>query len=259
MGQKVNAKGIRLGYIIDWDSKWFSKHDMPGLIEEDQLIRKYLRSRLRQAAVSKIGIERAGKYLKVNIHTARPGIVIGKKGQDIETLIKEIEGITGSKGAVNVSVLEIQRPELDATLVAEGVAFQLEKGMGFRRVLKKTMERSMQGGAQGIKIQIGGRLGGAEIARREWMREGRVPLQTFRAEIDYGFVEAHTKMGRIGVKVWIFRKEHYKKTEREMMDEVAKLVEKERLQELAKANDLGLLDKGPVAAPVTDIVADDVQ
>lgn len=251
MGQKVNAKGIRLGYTADWDSKWFSKRDVPALIEEDQLIRKYLRNKLRQAAVSKIAIERAGKYLRVNIHTARPGIVIGKKGQDIETLIKQIEGISNSKGSVNVSVLEVQRPELDAQLVSEGIAFQLEKGMGYRRVMKKTMERTMQGGAQGIKVMVGGRLGGNEIARREWMREGRVPLQTFRAEIDYGFTEAHTKMGRIGVKVWIFRKEHYKKTEREMMDEAAKLVEKERLVELAKAAEEGKLKIEPII-PVDD-------
>ncbi|MBI4217548.1 MAG: 30S ribosomal protein S3 [Elusimicrobia bacterium] len=234
MGQKVHPKGIRLGYTADWDSKWFSKRDVPALIEEDQTIRKYLREKLRLAAVSRVLIERAGKYLKVNIYSARPGIVIGKKGQDIENIIRDIEQITGLKGAVNVSVLEIQRPELDARLVAEGIAFQLEKNTSFRRALKRAMERTMQGGAQGIKVMVGGRLGGAEIARREWMREGRVPLQTFRAEIDYGFTEAHTKMGRIGVKVWIFKKEHFKKTEREIMHEAAKLVEKERVDELAK-------------------------
>lgn len=246
MGQKVHAKGIRLGYIADWDSKWFSKKDVPALIEEDQLIRRYLRDKLRLAAVSRIAIERAGKYLRVNIFTARPGIVIGKKGQDIEQLIKDIEGITGLKGSVNVSVLEIQRPELDARLVAEGIAMQLERNIGYRRAMKKAMERTMQGGAQGIKVMVGGRLGGNEIARREWMREGRVPLQTFRAEIDYGFVEAHTKMGRIGVKVWIFKKEHYKKTEREMLAEAAKLVEKDRLQEIARAVEEGKVKVEPL-------------
>lgn len=246
MGQKVHPIGIRLGYTADWQSKWFSKHDMPALIEEDRLIREYLRNKLRLAAVSRIIIERAGKYLRVNIHTARPGIVIGKKGQDIEHLIKDIEQITGLKGSVNVSVLEIQRPELDAKLVSESIAFQLEKNTSYRRAMKKTMERTMQGGAQGIKVMIGGRLGGNEIARREWMREGRVPLQTFRAEIDYGFTEAHTKMGRIGVKVWIFKKEHYKKTEREMMAEAVKLVEKERLEELAKAVEEGKVQPGPI-------------
>lgn len=255
MGQKVHPKGIRLGYIADWDSKWFSKKDVPALIEEDQLIRRYLRDKLRMAAVSRINIERAGKYLRVNIFTARPGIVIGKKGQDIEQLIKDIEGITGLKGSVNVSVLEIQRPELDARLVAEGIAFQLERNIGYRRAMKKAMERTMQGGAQGIKVMVGGRLGGNEIARREWMREGRVPLQTFRAEIDYGFVEAHTKMGRIGVKVWIFKKEHYKKTEREMLAEAAKLVEKDRLQEIAKAVEEGKVKIEPLIPVEPEIPA----
>ncbi len=260
MGQKVHPIGIRLGYTADWQSKWFSKRDMPALIQEDRLIRTHLRDKLRLAAVARIIIERAGKYLKVNIHTARPGIVIGKKGQDIENLIREIEQITGLKGSVNVSVLEIQRPELDAQLVSEGIAFQLEKNTSYRRAMKKTMERTMQGGAQGIKVMIGGRLGGNEIARREWMREGRVPLQTFRAEIDYGFSEAHTKMGRIGVKVWIFKKEHYKKTEREMMADAAKLVEKERLEELAKAVEEGKLQSGPAVvieeAAETEVMPD---
>jgi len=235
MGQKVHPIGIRLGYIADWTSKWFSKKDFPHLIEEDQMIRRYLKDRLKMAAVAKIVIERAGKYLRVNVYTARPGIVIGKKGQDIENIIKEIEDISGLKGSVNVSVLEIQRPELDAQLVSESIAFQLEKGISYRRAMKKSMERTMQGGAQGIKIMVSGRLGGNEIARREWMREGRIPLQTFRADIDYGFTEAMTKMGKIGCKVWIFKKELYKKTEREMLDEAAKLLEKEKIEEIAKA------------------------
>ena len=215
-------------------------------MEEDQTIRRYLRAKLRLAAVAKIGIERAGKYLRVNIFTARPGIVIGKKGQDIETIIREIEEITSLKGSVNVSVLEIQRPELDAQLVADGVAFQLEKNISYRRAMKKTMERTMQGGAQGIKIMVGGRLGGNEIARREWMKEGRVPLQTFRADIDYGFSEAMTKMGKIGVKAWIFKKELYRKTEREILDEAAKLLEKEKIEELAKAVEEGKISTEPV-------------
>ena len=234
MGQKVHPKGIRLGYIADWDSKWFSKRDFPTLLEEDQSIRKYLRDKLKLAAVSRVVIERAGKYLRVNIYTARPGIVIGKKGQDIENIIKDLEELTGLKGSVNVSVLEIQRPELDAKLVSDSIALQLERNIGYRRAMKKSIERTMQGGAQGVKIMVGGRLGGNEIARQEWMKEGRVPLQTFRADIDYGFSEANTKMGKIGVKVWIFKKELYKKTEREIIDEAAKLVEKERIEELAR-------------------------
>lgn len=235
MGQKVHPKGIRLGYTADWDSKWFSKNDFAVILEEDLAIRRYLKDKLKYSAVGRVLIERAGKYLKVNIYTARPGIVIGKRGQDIENIIKDIEQISGLKGSVNISVLEIQRPELDSQLVSEAIAIQLEKNSGYRRTMKKAIERTMQSGAQGIKVMIGGRLGGNEIARREWMREGRVPLQTFRAEIDYGFTEAHTKMGRIGVKVWIFKKEHFRKTEREMLNEAAKIIEKERMEELAKS------------------------
>ncbi len=257
MGQKVHPIGIRLGYIADWTSKWFSKKDFPVLLEEDQMIRRFLKDRLRLAAVAKIVIERAGKYLRVNVHTARPGIVIGKKGQDIENIIKEIERITGLKGSVNVSVLEIQRPELDAQLVSEGIAFQLEKGISYRRAMKKSMERTMQGGAQGIKVQVGGRLGGNEIARREWMKEGRIPLQTFRADIDYGFTEANTKMGKIGVKTWIFKKELYKKTEREMLDEASKLLEKEKILELAKAVEEGKLKPEPLL-PIDDSPEDEI-
>ena len=252
MGQKVHPKGIRLGYIADWDSKWFSKKDFAKLLEEDQSIRKYLKQKLKLAAVARVGIERAGKYLRVNIYTARPGIVIGKKGSDIENLIRDIEEITHLKGSVNVSVLEIQRPELAAQLVSEGIAFQLEKNISYRRAMKKAMERTMQGGAQGIKVMVGGRLGGNEIARREWMKEGRVPLQTFRADIDYGFSESNTKMGKIGVKVWIFKKELYKKTEREILDEAAKFVEKERLSELAKAAEEGKISVEPLV-PVEDV------
>jgi small subunit ribosomal protein S3 len=181
--------------------------------------------------------------------------VIGKKGQDIENIIRDIEDLTGMKGNVNVSVLEIQRPELDAKLVSEAVAFQLEKSVGFRRAMKKSIERTMQGGAQGIKIMVGGRLGGAEIARQEWLKEGRVPLQTFRADIDYGFTEANTKMGKIGCKVWIFKKEHYKKSEKEIMEEAAKLVEKERIEELAKGVEEGKI-KAETMIPIEEVAED---
>ncbi len=231
MGQKVYPKGVRLGYIKDWDSKWFNPREMPALIEEDFKIRAFLKDRLKLAAVSKIGIERTGKYLRVNVFTARPGIVIGKKGADIEGLRTAVEAMTGRKTTINV--MEIKRPELDAQLVAEGVAMQLEKQIGFRRAMKKAIERAMQSGALGIKIQVAGRLGGAEIARTEWLKEGRVPLQTFRADIDYGFTEARITMGTIGVKVWIFRKELFQKTDADLMDEV-RVIEKEKLEELAK-------------------------
>ena len=230
MGQKIHPEGMRLGYIKDWDSRWFNLRQMPELLEEDRRIRQYLRRKLQGAAVSKIVIERAGKHLRVNIHTARPGIVIGKKGADIENLRKDIETMTDRKAFVNV--MEIKRPELDAYLVAEGVAMQLEKQVGFRRAMKKAIERTMAAGALGVKVRVSGRLGGAEIARVEWMKEGRVPLQTFRADINYGLYEALIPMGRIGVKVWIFKKELFKKTREDLMEEV-KLIPKEEIEKLA--------------------------
>ncbi len=227
MGQKVHPKSVRLGYIKDWESKWFNLKEMPDFIEEDRRIRTYLKDSLKMASVSKIGIERAGKYLRVNIYTARPGIVIGKGGQGIENLRKEIESMTARKTFVNV--MEIKRPETDAQLAAESIAFQLEKQIAFRRAMKKTIEKAMAAGAQGIKVMVSGRLGGAEIARTEWLKEGRVPLQTFRADIDYGFTEAYTTMGQIGVKVWIFKKEHFKKTTKELFEE-AKAVDAESIE-----------------------------
>jgi len=226
MGHKVHPKSVRLGYIKDWESKWFNLKEMPDFIEEDRQIRTFLKDKLKLASVSKIGIERPGKYLRVNIYTARPGIVIGKGGQGIENLRKELEVMSAKKTFVNV--MEIKRPETDAQLAAEGIAFQLEKQIAFRRAMKKTIEKAMAAGAQGIKVMVSGRLGGAEIARTEWLKEGRVPLQTFRADIDYGFSEAYTTMGQIGVKVWIFKKEYFKKTAKELLEE-AKLVSAETL------------------------------
>ncbi|MCL2485841.1 MAG: 30S ribosomal protein S3 [Endomicrobia bacterium] len=232
MGHKVHPKSVRLGYIKDWDSKWFNLKEMPDFIEEDRRIRTYLKDKLKLASVAKIGIERAGKYLRVNIYTARPGIVIGKGGQGIENLRKEVEAMTARKTFVNV--MEIKRPETDAQLAAEGIAFQLEKQIAFRRAMKKTIEKAMAAGAQGIKVMVSGRIGGAEIARTEWLKEGRVPLQTFRADIDYGFTEAYTTMGQIGVKVWIFKKEYFKKTTKDLIEE-AKLVDAETLAVNANA------------------------
>jgi small subunit ribosomal protein S3 len=217
MGHKIHPKGMRLGYIKDWESKWFNLKEMPNFIEEDYRIRVYLKNKLKLASVSKIMIERPGKHLRVNIHTSRPGIVIGKGGQGIESLRKEIEAMTARK--VFINAVEIKRPEIDAQLAAENIAFQLEKQIAFRRVMKKAIERAMMVGAQGIKVMVSGRLGGAEIARTEWLKEGRIPLQTFRADIDYGFSEACTTMGQIGVKVWIFKKEFFKKTAKELTEE----------------------------------------
>ncbi len=243
MGNKTHPKGIRLGYIREWDSKWLNLKEMPALIEEDFKIRKFLKERLKLAAVSKIGIERTGKYLRVNIYTARPGLVIGKKGADIEGLRNVVEEMTSLKTAIQI--IEIKRPEVDAQLVAEGVAMQLEKQVGFRRAMKRSMERAMQGGALGIKIMVAGRLGGAEIARTEWLKEGRVPLQTFRADIDYGTTEARIKMGTIGIKTWIFRKELFQKTDADLMAEVRVIEEKDK-EELAKKAEAGLLTVEPV-------------
>jgi small subunit ribosomal protein S3 len=222
MGHKVHPKSVRLGYIRDWESKWFNLKEMPDFIEEDRRLRVYLKNKLKLAYVSKIVIERPGKYIRVNIYTSRPGIVIGKGGQGIENLRKDVESMTAKKSFVNV--MEIKKPELDAQLAAESIAFQLERQIAFRRAMKKTIEKAMAAGACGIKIMVSGRLCGAEIARSEWLKEGRVPLQTFRADIDYGFAEAYTTMGQIGVKVWIFKKELFKKTTKDLIEE-AKLVE----------------------------------
>lgn len=220
MGHKIHPRALRLGYIQDWTSKWFSLKDAPELIGEDFHIRRLTRERFQAAAVSWIGIERAGSYLRVNIHSAKPGMVIGKRGVDIEAVRGDIESLTGRKTIVNV--FEIKEPELDARLVAEMVALQLEKRIAYRRAIKRAMEKTMASRALGIKIMVAGRLGGAEIARREWLREGRVPLHTFSADIDYGFCEAKTTMGRIGVKVWIFRKKLFEKSPKELLAKAKK-------------------------------------
>ena len=222
MGQKIHPNGLRLGYIKDWQSRWFSPKKMPELIGEDYAIRRMISERFQNASVSNIDIERAGAYLKVSIHTARPGVVIGRKGADIEKLKKDIEKLSG-KRKVFVNVSEIKMPELDATLVGQSIAQQLEKRISFKRAIKRAMDRTMAANALGVKIMAAGRLGGAEIARTEWFRKGRVPLQTLSADIDYGFVEAHTTMGKIGIKVWIFKKLFFAKTPRELSDQLAKL------------------------------------
>ena len=224
MGQKIHPKGLRLGYIQDWQSRWFSPKKMPELIGEDYAIRRMITERFQNASVSWIEIERAGSYLKVSIHTARPGVVIGRKGADIEKLKKDIERLSGKrKVKVFVNVAEIKVPELDATLVGQSIAQQLEKRISFKRAIKRAMEKTMSSGALGVKIMAAGRLGGAEIARTEWFRKGRVPLQTISADIDYGFVEAHTTMGKIGIKVWIFKKLFFAKSPKELREQLMKL------------------------------------
>ncbi len=215
MGNKIHPNSVRLGYIHDWESKWFSLRDMPALIGEDFKIRNLVKQTFKMAAVSWVGIERAGSYLRVNIHTARPGVVIGKKGADIEAIRGQIENMTQRKTFINV--MEIKEPELDSRLVAEAIAVQLEKRIAYRRAMRRAMERTMQSGALGIKVMVSGRLNGGEIARREWMREGRVPLHTYAADVDYGTAEAFTTAGLIGVKVWIFKKQLFVKSPKELL------------------------------------------
>ena len=206
MGHKVNPIGIRLGISRDWNSKWYAgRKEFADYLIADLKVREYLKSRLSQAGISKIQIERPAKTARLTIFSARPGVVIGKKGEDIEKLRKEVSEIMGVPTHVNVS--EIRKPELDAQLVAESITQQLERRIMFRRAMKRAVSNSMRLGAQGIKINVAGRLNGAEIARTEWYREGRVPLHTLRADIDYGFAEANTTYGVIGVKVWIFKGE----------------------------------------------------
>lgn len=205
MGQKTHPKIFRIGVIENWDSKWYARHDYAKLLHEDLKIKKFLKARLYHAGISRIELERAASKAKINIHTARPGIVIGKKGAEIEKLKEEIAYLTNRETYLNI--IEVRRPDLDAQLVAENVGLQLERRVAFRRAMKESVSRAMRMGAQGIKIQVSGRLGGSEIARSEWYREGRVPLHTLRADISYGFAEAKTTYGVIGVKAWIFRGE----------------------------------------------------
>ncbi len=206
MGQKVQPNGIRLGVIRDWRAKWYaSRRDYAQNLEQDLKVRAYLKKRLSNAAISHVSIERPAQNLNLTIHTARPGIVIGKKGEDIDRMRRDVSRMTGLP--VQLSVEEIRKPELDATLVSESIAQQLEKRIMFRRAMKRAVTNAMRLGAKGVKVMVSGRLNGAEIARSEWYREGRVPLHTLRADIDYGFTEAYTTYGVIGVKVWIFKGE----------------------------------------------------
>jgi len=209
MGQKVNPIGIRLGISRDWSSKWYAdSEDFAGYVFDDFRVREFLKKKLSQASVSLIQIERPAKKLHVTIHTARPGVVIGKKGEDIERLRKDVAKLVkSSQNDVRISISEIRKPELDAQLVAEGIGQQLIRRVMFRRAMKRAVTNTMRLGAKGIKVKVSGRLNGAEIARSEWYREGRVPLHTFRADIDYGFAEALTTYGIIGIKVWIFKGE----------------------------------------------------
>ncbi len=205
MGQKVNPIGFRLGVIKTWDSKWYAEADYAKNLHEDLKIRQFLKKRLYSAGISKIEIERAANKTKINIHAARPGLIIGKKGAEVEQIKKDLASITAKEVFININ--EVRKPELDAQLVAENVALQLERRIAFRRAMKKSVTSTLKFGAKGIRITCSGRLGGAEMSRTEWYREGRVPLHTLRADIDYGFAEAKTTYGIIGVKVLIFKGE----------------------------------------------------
>ena len=217
MGQKTHPVGFRLGVIKTWDSRWFAKRDFGALVVEDKEIRRFVKKRLEQAGISKIEIERASSKVKLRIHTARPGIVIGKKGSEIESLRRDLE--KKIRREVLIDIQEVRKPEVDAQLVAENVAQQLIRRVAFRRAMKKAVTLALKFGAQGIKIHCAGRLGGAEMARREWYREGRVPLHTLRADIDYGFAEAKTTYGIIGVKVHIFKGEVLTADEQQRLQE----------------------------------------
>jgi small subunit ribosomal protein S3 len=226
MGQKVNPIGIRLGITRDWTSKWYAgTKTFATSVHNDFLVREFLKKRLAEASVSRIHIERAARRVNITIHTARPGIVIGKKGEDIEKVRLEVaRRMKLGVNDVRINIAEIRKPELDAQLVAESIAQQIEKRVMFRRAMKRAVTNTMRSGALGIKVRASGRLNGAEIARTEWSREGRIPLHTFRADIDYGLAEARTTYGVIGVKVWIFKGEVFDRTQAELDAEAAPVV-----------------------------------
>jgi small subunit ribosomal protein S3 len=205
MGQKVHPTGFRLGYIKTWRSRWYAEKEYAGLLHEDLALKKDLKKRFSHAGVSRVEVERAANKLKITIHTSRPGIIIGRKGQEVDKLKQEIQKRTGKEVFINIQ--EILKPELDAQLVSESVALQLEKRIAFRRAMRKAVDAALRFGARGIKIRVSGRLNGAEIARSEWYLHGQLPLHTLRADVDYGFHEAHTTFGQIGVKTWIYRGE----------------------------------------------------
>lgn len=218
MGQKVHPIGFRLGISKTWDSQWYAEKEFSRLLHEDIKIRKYIKKKLHHAGISKITIERAAQKVKINIHTARPGIIIGKRGTEVENLKAELEKTTDKELYLNIQ--EVRKAEIDSQLVAENIALQLERRVSFRRAMKRSVSSAMKLGAKGIKITCSGRLAGAEIARTEWYREGRVPLHTLRADIDYGFAESLTTYGLIGVKVWIFKGELLEKEEKSQGSDV---------------------------------------
>jgi small subunit ribosomal protein S3 len=241
MGQKINPIGLRLGINKTWDSRWFAGDDYAAKLHEDIKIRRHVKKALNQAGVAKVIIERTGKKCYVSIHSARPGIIIGKKGADIDKVKKEVQKFT--KDEVHVNIIEVRKPELDSTLVAESIAQQLERRVAFRRAMKRAVQSSMRMGAEGIRINVSGRLGGAEISRMEWYREGRVPLHTLRADVDYGIASALTTYGIIGVKVWIFKGEILKDQElQRIINTRNRTTHKNEVTWLIDLDDLEVLD-----------------
>lgn len=217
MGQKVHPKGFRIGVIKDWDGRWFAnRKEYADLLHEDLMIREKIKERFFNSGISRVEIERAANRAKITIHTARPGMVIGKGGAEVDRLRRQLERATNKQ--LQINIVEVKRPELDAQLVAENIAFQLERRVSFRRAMRQAQTRAMRSGALGIKIRVAGRLNGAEIARAEWTPEGSVPLHTLRADIDYGFAEAKTTYGRIGVKVWIYKGEVLAERKRQVQE-----------------------------------------
>jgi small subunit ribosomal protein S3 len=253
MGQKVHPIGFRLGVYRNWDARWYADKDYTALLHEDIAIRRLIGGRLRNAGVARIETERRGNELTVTIQTAKPGIVIGKQGASVDALRDELEKITGKK--VRVTIHEIKTPELDAKLVAENVASQLEKRIAFRRALKQTLLRSMRAGAKGCKIQVSGRLGGAEMSRREWDRGGRVPLHTLRANIDYGQAEARTTFGRIGVQAWIYKGDFVTATGEPISSSAVREADDESTESLERAPAVAAAD-APVRGRAAPAVAD---
>lgn len=217
MGQKISPTGFRVGVIRDWDARWYSEKEYTRLVHEDLKLRQYIKEKLKNSGVSRVEIDRAANNVRVNIHTSKPGMVIGKGGSGVDQLRRNLEKMTGKK--IHINIMEIKTPEMDAYLVAENVAQQLVRRIAFRRAMKQSVFRTMRAGAKGVKIVCKGRLGGAEMARTEMYHEGTVPLQTLRADIDYGLVEAHTAYGRIGVKVWIYKGEILPETRKESKEQ----------------------------------------
>ncbi len=226
MGQKTNPIGFRLGIVKPWFSSWFSEANYASQLHEDLKVRKFLKKRVGHAGVSKVVIERRAKQIKINIFTSRPGIIIGKKGSEVDSLKRQLQVLLGSTQEVSINIKEVRRPEIDAQLVAENIALQLERRVAFRRAMKKSVGTTMRFGAKGIRVNCAGRLGGAEIARTEWYREGRVPLHTLRADIDYGVAEAATTFGIIGIKVWIFHGEIIKHRQENVQENEASKAKK---------------------------------